>query len=66
MNLIIERGCTKIDFFLIERYSSLSKHSIPITNPEDLKKHVATKFREESITKIIFVYFGTICLSDSK
>ena len=63
MNLVIEMGGTKINFFLIDRDGSFSQYSIPTNNPDDFKNYIINKFSETSIVKIIFACFGPISLS---
>jgi fructokinase len=60
MNLIIELGGTKINFFVTEKSVMRSKISVPTTSPDDFKDYVVSKFGGQLITKIILACFGPI------
>jgi fructokinase len=63
MNLIIEMGGTKINFFVVQDNQIHSKFSIPTTTPDDFKKHVVEDFKGKLIDQIILGCFGPLSLS---
>ena len=60
MNLIIEMGGTKINFFVVQESQSHRKFSIPTTTPDDFKKYVVKEFKGKLIDQIIFGCFGPV------
>lgn len=62
MNLTVGIGRTKIIFFAQDNQGH-SKFSIPTTNPDDFKKHVAEDFKGKLIDQIILGCFGPLSLS---
>jgi len=62
MNLIIEMGGTKINFFVIGESAHAIKFSVPTADPEDFKDYLVTKFKGQTIKKLILACFGPISL----
>lgn len=65
MNLIIEMGGTKINFFIVEDRQNQSKFSIPTSSPNDFKKTVVKDFKGKLIDQVILGCFGPLSLGEN-
>lgn len=62
MQLIIEMGGTKINFYVVTESLLTDKFTVPTTHPEDFKDYISKRFKGQTIRKLIFACFGPISL----